>query len=36
MKLRYYLFNYNPKWCKKDNIVLRDTFINEFSKIINT
>lgn len=32
----YYLFNYNPKWCKKDNIVLRDTFINEFSKIINT
>lgn len=31
----YYLFNYNPKWCKKGNIVLRDTFINEFSKIIN-
>ena len=31
----FYLFNYNPKWCKKDNTVLRDTFINEFSKIIN-
>lgn len=31
----YYLFNYNPKWCKKGNIVLRDTFINEFAKIIN-
>lgn len=31
----FYLFNYNPKWCKKGNIVLRDTFINEFSKIIN-
>ena len=31
----YYLINYNPKWCKKGNIVLRDTFINEFSKIIN-
>ena len=30
----YYLFNYNPKWCKKDNIILKDTFINEFSKII--
>lgn len=31
----FYLINYNPKWCKKDNIVLKDTFINEFSKIIN-
>lgn len=31
----YYLFNYNPKWCKKSNIVLRDTFINEFAKLIN-
>lgn len=31
----YYLFNYDPKWYKKGNIVLRDTFINEFSKIIN-
>lgn len=31
----YYLFNYNPKWCKKGNIVLRDTFINEFAKIID-
>lgn len=31
----YYLFNYNPKWCKKGNIVLKDTFINEFAKIIN-
>ena len=31
----YYLFNYSPKWYKIGNIVLRDTFINEFSKIIN-
>lgn len=31
----FYLINYNPKWCKKGNIVLRDTFINEFAKIIN-
>lgn len=31
----FYLFNYNPKWCKKGNIVLKDTFINEFAKIIN-
>ena len=31
----FYLVNYNPKWCKKGNIVLKDTFINEFSKIIN-
>ncbi len=31
----FYLVNYNPKWCKKGNIVLIDTFINEFSKIIN-
>lgn len=31
----YYMVNYNPKWCKKGNIVLKDTFINEFSKIIN-
>lgn len=31
----YYLFNYNPKWCEKSNFVLRDTFINEFAKIIN-
>lgn len=31
----YHMVNYNPKWCKKSNIVLKDTFINEFSKIIN-
>lgn len=31
----YYLFNYSPKWCKIGNIVLKDTFINEFAKIIN-
>lgn len=30
----YYLVNYNPKWCKKGNIVLRYTFISEFAKII--
>lgn len=31
----FYLVNYNPKWCKRGNIVLKDTFINEFAKIIN-